>query len=141
MSSEKSFVKFQYPVLIRESHLDTFGHVNNAAYLQLFEEARWEFITARGYDLAYIKSSGLGPIVLECRLRFLREIRLREKIIIESETLRTERKTAVLRQTMMNEKQQLCCEAEMLFGLFDTRERKLVAPTPEWSRAIGVIEG
>ena len=48
---------FVYETLIRESHLDTFGHVNNATYLQLYEEARWELITRNGYGLAKVRES------------------------------------------------------------------------------------
>ena len=36
---------YEYEKTILEQHLDTFGHVNNAAYLVLYEEARWDFIT------------------------------------------------------------------------------------------------
>lgn len=36
---------FQYDMVIKIHHLDTFGHVNNAAYLQIFEEARsWDIL-------------------------------------------------------------------------------------------------
>ena len=45
---------FTYPVTIKEVYLDTFGHMNNAMYLTLFEEARWEFITQRGFGLKTI---------------------------------------------------------------------------------------
>ena len=36
---------FEYELVIKECHLDSFGHVNNAIYVQLYEEARWDFIT------------------------------------------------------------------------------------------------
>ena len=139
MSALHKYLYFQYPVLIRESHIDTLGHMNNATYLQLFEEARWEFISNRGYDLKCIQSSGLGPVILEIRIKFLREVRLREKIIIESVGLNYGGKTGLLKQTMFNEKQEVCCEAEMVFGLFNLNERKLVPPTPEWLHAIGQV--
>ena len=42
---------FSYKVKIRESHLDTLGHVNNAVYLVLFEEARWAyFLTEHNFQ-------------------------------------------------------------------------------------------
>ncbi len=44
-----------YPVTIRETHIDSLGHVNNAVYLTLFEEARWEWITAGGYNPSRFK--------------------------------------------------------------------------------------
>ena len=137
MSDTQNFESFRYPLIIREAHLDTFGHVNNATYLQILEEARWEFITSRGFGLRDIKKTGMGPIVLEWNMRFIKEIRLREKITIESQTLRYDKKIGILRQDIFNEKNELCFQGKMTFGLFDTQERKLILPTPEWLKAIG----
>lgn len=58
-----------YEVVIRESHLDTFGHVNNATYLTLFEEARWDIVRSRGFGLDDIKRTGLGPTLLEVNVK------------------------------------------------------------------------
>lgn len=134
---DSSFPAFRYPILIREHHLDTFGHVNNAVYLQILEEARWEFIQSRGYGLKDIARSGLGPTVLEWNIKFRKEIKLREQIEIESQLLSYDRKIGTLRQDIFNAKGEICCEARMTFGLFDTKERKLVLPTPEWLHALG----
>jgi thioesterase-3 len=139
-SATQSFEIFRCPLLIKEQHLDTFGHVNNAVYLMLFEEARWDFIAPRGFGVADIQRSGLGPTVLEFNIKFKRELRLRDKIIIESQTLAHERKVGYLRQSIFNEAGDLCCEGLMTMGLFDIKERKLVMPTLEWQRAIGLIE-
>src|SRR4051812_33508500 len=132
-----TFEKFKYPLLIREKHLDTFGHVNNAAYLDILEEARWEFINARGFGLADIAKTGLGPTILEINMKFLKELRLRQNVEIESETLSYDRKVGELRQTIFDENNQICFEAKMKIGLFDLKIRKLAAPTPEWLYAIG----
>ena len=135
MSTE--FERFSQPYLIIERHLDTFGHVNNATYLQILEEARWEFITARGFGLKQIRETGLGPTILECNIKFMKELRLRQTVTIEGQTISAEGKIATLTQWIYNEKRELCCEATFTIGLFDTKERKLVLPTPEWLHAIG----
>ena len=70
---------FEQSIIIREGHLDTFGHVNNARYLELFEQARWDLITDNGFGLDYVKSSGTGPVILELTLRFVWEGRLRHR--------------------------------------------------------------
>lgn len=137
--SESTFEAFSYPLLIREHHLDTFGHVNNATYLEILEEARWEFIDSRGFGMKYIQQHGMGPTILEWQIKFLKEIVLREEIIIKSQTVSYEKKVGILKQAIFNAKGELCCEAEMKFGLFDMRQRKLVLPTPEWMHAIGLI--
>ena len=49
---------------LRFADIDAFGHVNNAVYLTLFEEARWEFVTNRGYGLKQIQEKQQGPVIL-----------------------------------------------------------------------------
>jgi YbgC/YbaW family acyl-CoA thioester hydrolase len=127
---------FTYEITIREHHLDTFGHVNNATYLQLYEEARWEFITQNGYGLDKVKSTGLGPVILEINLRFLKELRLRDKITIHSQTSNHTSKIGLINQWMTNGKGDTCSDIELKYGLFDTKSRKLVVPTEEWVNAV-----
>ncbi|PJD91463.1 MAG: thioesterase [Legionella sp.] len=131
--------KYTYRVLITESHLDTFGHVNNAIYLKLFEEARWDLLTNNHYGLERIQSSQMGPTVLEITLKFMKELRLREAIVIESQIRSYEGKIAILSQKMLRDGE-LCCDAEFVMGFFDMKARKLILPTPEWLTAIGLCE-
>jgi acyl-CoA thioester hydrolase len=126
-----------YPLIIKETYLDSFGHVNNAVYLTLFEEARWDLLTTNGYDLKKIKETGLGPVILEINLKFSKELRGRDEIVIQTELISYEKKIAVMIQKMWRG-EELCCTMEMKFGLFSLNERKLVMPTPEWLKAMGI---
>lgn len=128
---------FMYQMEIIERHLDTFGHVNNATYLEILEEARWAFVSQRGFGLDVIQEKKVGPTILEWRLRFLKEIRLRETITIHSNMLGYEGKIAKMEQSIRNQADEICCKAEMTFGLFDMKTRKLIMPTPEWLYALG----
>lgn len=127
---------FEYPMIIKEHHLDTFGHVNNATYLEIFEEARWQFITDNGYGLDKVKSTGLGPVVLEINIRFIKELKNREEIIIHSTTMQYETKVGKIKQWITDSNGDRCSEIEMTVGLFDTKNRKLVLPTDDWKKAI-----
>lgn len=122
----------EYPLLILERHLDTFGHVNNATYLEILEEARWDWITRGGYGLREIRSTGRGPTILECTIRFKREVTLRERIRVQTDLEAYRGKVAKVRQRIFNERGDIACEALFVMGLFDTHARKLVAPTAEW---------
>lgn len=128
---------FSYPITIKEGYLDTFGHVNNAVYLVLFEEARWDLVTKNGFGMKKIQETGLGPTILEIKLRFIKELRLREKIIIETKMISYQKKIGVLSQKMIRNNE-VCCEAELKISLFSVAERKLVSPTPEWLKAVGI---
>ncbi len=129
---------FFYEVTIRESHLDTFGHINNAAYLMLFEEARWEFITKNGYGLNKVREFQKGPIILNLRVKFKKEITLREKIKITFELVSAKGLLSHYRQEMIKDDGTIATEMELTFGFFDLRTRRLIPPSPEWKKAIGL---
>lgn len=130
---------FEYEVLIREMHLDSFGHVNNAAYVMLYEEARWDFITKNGFGLDYIQKNQVGPVILDLKVRFKRELKNRESIKITSKTIEIiSPKIMVLEQAMIKSDGKLASDATFTVGFFDMKERKLVNASPEWMKAIGL---
>ena len=129
---------FEQSIVIREQHLDTFGHVNNARYLEIFEQARWDLITDNGFGLEYIRSSGTGPVILEVSLRFLRELKNREQVLIRSFVDSYEGKIGHMTQLLVDDAAQICCEGKFVFAQWDTRSRKIIAPTPEWRVAVGL---
>lgn len=131
---------FLYPVRIKETYLDVFGHMNNAMYLTLYEQARWDLITKNGYGLDVIMERGLGPVILEIKINFLKELRLRDEVVIETELESYVRKIGHLKHQMVRGGE-VCSTAEVVFGLFSLKERKLVNPTPEWLAAVGMIKG
>jgi acyl-CoA thioester hydrolase len=130
----------RYVRLINETDLDLFGHVNNAAYLAILEEARWDLITQRGYGLDRIKKLGQGPTILEIQIKYLRELTNRESVTIETELSDYSGKIGHMRQTILKADGTPASEAVLTFGLFDLRARKLVLPTPDWARAVGRVE-
>ena len=118
--------------------LDVFLHVNHAVYLNLFEEARWQFITDNGYGLARIQATQKGPIILDAHLQYRAELAAREKIHVESLIYPYAHKVGRLEQNLYKGNGVLSCKAEFLFGFFDMQARKLLAPTSEWLGALGL---
>jgi YbgC/YbaW family acyl-CoA thioester hydrolase len=125
-------------LVVSEAHLDSFGHLNNARYLELFEQARWDLIVSRGFDLETIQRTRTGPTILEVQMKFLRELAPRETIVIRSELVSYERKVGKMRQVMLKADGTPACEAIFTFGLFHLDERRLVEPTPAWAHAVGL---
>jgi YbgC/YbaW family acyl-CoA thioester hydrolase len=130
---------FEYQIQILENHLDTFGHVNNATYLEIYEEARWDFITENGYGLAHIKSSKIGPVILNINISFKKEILNREKIIIKSQYKGMVNKLVMqISQQMIKENGDIASEILLDIGVMDLQKRKLIPPHAEWLHAVGV---
>ncbi|MFO7180186.1 MAG: acyl-CoA thioesterase [Pseudomonadota bacterium] len=124
-------------ISISEAHLDSFGHLNNARYLELFEQARWDLITERGFGIDVIRRTKTGPTILGVTLKFLQELGPRETVVIRTSMVSYERKVGVMRQEMVKADGTVACEAIFTFGLFDLERRKLIEPTPAWARAVG----
>lgn len=129
--------KFEYQLLILEHHLDTFGHVNNAKYLELLEEARWDLISKNGYGLHDVMKKQIGPVILEVNLQFRKELKLREKIKIFTHCEKQEGKIGYIHQTIVNENGDEAAIAVFTYALFDLKERKIIPPTEDWLKAIG----
>lgn len=128
----------EYSLLILEKHLDTFGHVNNASYLEILEEARWDLITRNGYGLDEVHRLKIGPVVLEAHLRFVRELQNRQKVTIRSWLESHSGRIGKFAQQILAEDGTLCCDAMFTIGLFDLEARRLIRPTPEWASALGL---
>ena len=128
----------EYSTVIRERHVDTFGHVNNAAYLDILEEARWDLITRNGFGLDEVQRLKVGPTVLEVQLRFVREIRNRQQVTIRTWLESYRGKIGKLAQQIRNEADEVCTDALFTIGLFDLTTRRLVRPTAEWVAALGL---
>ncbi len=129
---------YETTIVIREEHLDTFGHVNNARYLEIFEQARWDLITDNGFGLDHVRATGTGPVVLEVNLKFLREVTNRQHLVIRSSIDSYEGKIGRMTQLMIDDQDRVCCEAKLVIAQWDTKTRKLIEPTPDWRRAVGL---
>ncbi len=127
---------FYYEMIIREHHLDSYGHVNNATYVQILEEARWESITQSGYGFKEVQALKKGPVILDIQVQFRKEIKLRDKIKISVESDPMKGKIGVINQKIYKEDGLVSVEAKVTYGMFDLVTRKLIDPTPEWLAAI-----
>ena len=54
-------MKFVMKLMVQETHLDFLGHMNNATYLEILEQARWEMITDRGFGIKEIQQQKKDP--------------------------------------------------------------------------------
>lgn len=134
-----AYTIFEYPVEILEHHLDSFGHVNNAAYVKLYEEARWDFITKNNYGLTKILELQQGPVILDLKVKFKRELKNRDKIVIYSQVHEIlNSRMIILEQVMKKEDGKISSEALFTIGFFDMKARKLMDASPEWLKAVGV---
>ncbi|MCB2195748.1 MAG: acyl-CoA thioesterase [Bacteroidetes bacterium] len=68
---------------VRGYELDSYGHVNNAVYINYLEQARWE-ILKKDEVLKSLYHKNLLLVVTETNIRYMRELKLFDKIEIET---------------------------------------------------------
>jgi YbgC/YbaW family acyl-CoA thioester hydrolase len=89
----------------RGYELDSYGHINNAVYLNYFEHARWEFFRELNlYD--FLKQAENLPVVTDVHVRYQREIKLFDEVMIESFCFQ-EKPYLVFQQKLLNKTTQL----------------------------------
>lgn len=128
--------------IVSETWLDAFGHVNNARYLEIYEQARWNWLVSAGIDLAEIRRTGIGPVILEVNLSFKRELLARQRIRISSYNAAFQKKIWTVQQQLHilrdDREPELASELKVTAGLFDLKTRKLIEPTPEWEAVVSL---
>ena len=119
--------------LVHETYLDLYGHVNNAKYLELYEQARWHMLAEAGLNHQTLIEQGSGPVILNVELSFLKELKAREKFEIRTFKGHYKGKIFKLNQEIvLVETGDIASKATFTGGIFDFKARKLIKPTTMW---------
>lgn len=125
-----------FPVEIKEYHLDTFAHVNHAAYLQICEDTRWQICLEHGITLEEIQKTQIGPIILEANIKYKKELKNREKIKIHTEFKKIRDKIFQITHTIHKENGDISAEVVLSAAIWDMKERKLISAPANWQKII-----
>ena len=68
----------------RYADMDSFKHINNAAYFTYFEEARWSYFMDLGYKYEEYMESDVLLILAKQKVRYLRQLIGGEEITIKT---------------------------------------------------------
>ena len=118
-----------FEISVDKEHLDDYGHVNHAAYLELFEEARWDYLAKRGYARSWVVENQKGPVVLEANIKYRKEVLPEEIVHIETELLAHDKPILMNAHQKMYKAdgKTLAAEIDLLFGMMDLQKRRLMA--------------
>ncbi|ATL68399.1 acyl-CoA thioesterase [Nocardia terpenica] len=120
---------FSVPVTVRGYEIDVNGHLNQAVYHQYAEHARWENMRAAGLTPDKLAAAGLGPVVLESTVKYLRELHIGDEVTVTSAFEWTEGKIFRMSQQIVKLDGTVSADFTVTLGLLDLSARKLV-PDP-----------
>ncbi|XZG71108.1 acyl-CoA thioesterase [Chitinibacteraceae bacterium HSL-7] len=88
------------PIKVRGYHLDLYGHVNNARYLEFLEEARWAMLEASG-QLDWFSAQRYALVITRIDIRYLRPSTMGDELVVESGVANAAERHIVIRQRVM----------------------------------------
>ncbi len=112
-------MKYVAKKIVQSYELDSYNHVNNAVFLNYLELGRMEFLKAIGFDYPGLYEAGLYLYVTRVDIRYRASARLFDELSIEVEPIKLGKVSGVFRQTITNQRGEVCAEAEVSWGCVD----------------------
>jgi acyl-CoA thioesterase FadM len=125
---------FAIQLFSRWSDMDFNQHMRNAAYLGASEDCRMRFLAERGFAAAELARRRIGPVVLEDRLVYKKELALLEGFRVElvMAALTRDARRMKLRNTFHRERDgALAATVESVVLWLDLDARRPVAPSED----------
>lgn len=121
-------------IKVRGYHLDGYQHVNNARYLEFFEEARWAFFEESD-AIQTLQKQNIMFVVVNVNVNYRYPAALGQTLLIKSklQTLaEVGGKTSTFKQVIYLENTDtVVCDAIITFVLFDAKTQKAISITEE----------
>ncbi len=87
---------------------DIYGHLNNANYLHLYEEARAEALEDMDMSIGKLSEEGIHIYLSEINLTFKIGLPVGEKVVIDTRMIKATRATSIWKQEIFNNADELC---------------------------------
>lgn len=129
---------FTHAFRARWVDMDFNQHMRNAAYLGCAEDTRMLFMEAGGWSMADFQASGLGPVVLEDRITYKRELKLLDAFTVDLQVAAATEdfgRLKVRNRFFRADDQGLCATVESVVLWFDLKQRRPGTP-PERLAAV-----
>ena len=92
---------------------DIYGHLNNANYLRILEEARSIALNKIGFSLGYLLQQNIAIFVTDIHIKYLKQISFAEDVVIKSFVKKQNRLKCLWYQEIYDSKNTLCATAEI----------------------------
>jgi acyl-CoA thioester hydrolase len=127
---------FSVVLTVRSYELDPQGHVNGAVYLQYADHAFYECFRAAGAEPDDLLAGGVGPVNLEARVRFLRELRGGDEVLVSCDFVWGDGRTFQVVRELATPGGQPVAEVTTVTGLLDLNQRRLVSDPADRLRSL-----
>lgn len=110
-------------IKVRGYHADFYGHVNNARYLEFFEEDRWAKLESK-IDLRKWAEKGLIFLVVNINVNYRRAVPVGETLNVTTKLEKIGHRSVVLKQEILvKESRAVAADALITFVITDRSGR------------------
>ncbi|MBX7147639.1 acyl-CoA thioesterase [bacterium] len=122
----------QTRIKVRGYHLDIYGHVNNARYLEFLEEGRWALLDQHK-AVEEVHQQGLNFTIVNLNINYRYAATAGDEIIVETSSFSFGNKSAVVDQKIVlaRDPSVVVVDAKITFVLMDSKTGKAVVLTDE----------
>lgn len=113
-------------IKVRGYHADFYGHVNNARFLEFFEEARWSKLE-NVLDLPQLVMKGYVFLVVNINVNYRRAVPVGETILVGTTVDKIGNKSVALKQEIVfKENHEVAADAIVTFVIQDASGKAAV---------------
>ena len=104
---------------VRSYECDSYGHVNNANYLNYLEFARWEFLKDVGFDYSAMLEAGYGIYVARVEIDYKKSAFADDELLIKSWAIKKGAVSGIIAQEIRRG-DDLLVEAKVTWAFVDS---------------------
>lgn len=120
---------FKTTLKVRTYECDSYGHVNNATFLNYCEVARVELLEKMGYDLDGLKKAGFLLVIVKIEMEYKKPAYANDKLEISVDWIERGKTSAVFEQEIYNRHQNdLVARAKVIWVATDLKGKPIVIP-------------
>ncbi len=106
-------------ITVRSYECDSYGHVNNANYLNYLEFARWDFLKFIGFDYKAMIKAGYGVYVARIEIDYKKSAFPDDELVIRSWAIKKGAVSGIIQQ-QISRGDEIIAEAKATWAFVDS---------------------
>ena len=115
---------------VRTYECDSYGHVNNANYLNYLEYARHQFLKDSGFDYLAMMKAGYGVYVVRIEIDYKKPAFAEDELLLKSRPVKKGAVSGIIAQEIWRG-EDLLVEAKVTWAFVDSKGTPAKIP-PQW---------
>jgi thioesterase-3 len=124
---------------VRGYHLDGYGHVNNARYLEFMEEGRWDFFDQHPAMIKELHQAGRAFVVVNLNIDYLAAARQGDDLEVMTGIIDVGERSGLCHHRIVRKDGTVIARADLTFVLLDMHANKAAVIEGEVREALAAL--